>query len=118
MQYLQEDLARAKASCSDRERNMMDEKETLRVENCRLKSCLEGIGQFALAGIFVSGPEQPIDGSRIPDSELVAENEPVAGRFACFFSQPVALVIETYVTNRNIRSSRVLPWPSKGNFFD
>lgn len=76
MQYLQEDLARAKASCSDRERNMMDEIETLRDENCRLKSCLEGIGQFALAGISVSDPEQPIDGCRIPDSGLVAENEP------------------------------------------
>lgn len=80
MQALQEDLARAKTSCPDRERRMMDEIESLREENCRLKSCLEGIGQFALAGVSMREHEQPMDDSRSPDSGLVAEDEPTAGR--------------------------------------
>ncbi|KAF9886164.1 hypothetical protein FE257_011989 [Aspergillus nanangensis] len=69
LQDLEEDLARAKSSSSDRERKMMDEIQALRDENRKLRSCLESIGQFALDGAAMDRP------SGSPDSGPVEEEE-------------------------------------------
>ncbi|OJJ08267.1 hypothetical protein ASPVEDRAFT_89496 [Aspergillus versicolor CBS 583.65] len=48
LQDLEDDLARAKADCSVRERNLMKSVQSLRDENRKLRSYLDSIGQFAL----------------------------------------------------------------------
>lgn len=50
LQDLEDDLARAKADCSVRERNLMESVQQLRDENRKLRSYLDSIGQFALNG--------------------------------------------------------------------
>ncbi|PLB50100.1 hypothetical protein P170DRAFT_473675 [Aspergillus steynii IBT 23096] len=70
---LEQDLARAKASSSERERSMMDEIQNLREENRRLRDCLESIGQFALNGLSTEESAQPMHERRSPD--LVAMDD-------------------------------------------
>lgn len=79
MQDLEKDLIRTKASLSDQGRSLMDEVQSLREENRRLRSCLDSIAQFALDGISEENNEGH-DTPR-PDSVPIADDEPISGKF-------------------------------------
>ncbi|KAJ5668455.1 uncharacterized protein N7477_007025 [Penicillium maclennaniae] len=76
MQDLEEDLIRTKTSLSDQGRSLMDEVQSLREENRRLRSCLDSIAQFALDGV----PEENNAGHDTPrpDSVPIADDEPIS----------------------------------------
>ncbi|KAL4876846.1 hypothetical protein BJY04DRAFT_222694 [Aspergillus karnatakaensis] len=80
MQDLEDDLTRARADCSVRERELMEEVQQLREENRKLKSYLDSIAQFAQTGASVT--ENGTPEAVIPDEDEErqigdAQQEPV-----------------------------------------
>lgn len=70
LQDLEDDLARAKADCSVRERNLMESVQQLRDENRKLRSYLDSIGQFALNGAAeVDNGDDDDNGGAVDETE-------------------------------------------------
>ncbi|KAL3481313.1 hypothetical protein BJX99DRAFT_163416 [Aspergillus californicus] len=76
MQDLEEDLTRAKADCSVREQQLLEELQQLRDENRNLRSYLDSIGQFALGG--ATEATEAVDPNASASPGLIAgDDEPV-----------------------------------------
>lgn len=87
LQDLEDDLARAKASSTDREQKTIEEIQSLREQNRKLKSCLESIGQFAFEGVSNFDIEGRSGGSRTPkDRASSTENASSKGNSSLIIS--------------------------------
>ncbi|KAL2826257.1 hypothetical protein BDW59DRAFT_161094 [Aspergillus cavernicola] len=77
MQDLEDDLTRAKADCSVRERQMMEELQLLRDENRKLRSYLDSIGQFAISAATEADRGPPLEESASPNPmEPAGDDDP------------------------------------------